>query len=87
MNFGSHCDLVADLSKALSIHSFFFFKLLFFVFFFFQASVDHLTEHYIELKEKPFFKDLVTYMSSGPVVAMVSLHQALLREALKIFIV
>lgn len=27
--------------------------------------------HYQELQGKPFFKDLVDYMSSGPVVAMV----------------
>lgn len=47
------------------------------VFFFpLQASEEHLTKHYIDLKEKPFFKDLIKYMSSGPVVAMVSLHQA-----------
>lgn len=29
-------------------------------------------EHYKDLKEKPFFKDLVDYILSGPVVAMVS---------------
>jgi nucleoside-diphosphate kinase len=28
-------------------------------------------EHYAEHKEKPFFTDLVSYMTSGPVVAMV----------------
>lgn len=27
--------------------------------------------HYQELKDKPFFKTLIDYMSSGPVVAMV----------------
>ncbi|XP_075889778.1 NME/NM23 nucleoside diphosphate kinase 2a [Nelusetta ayraudi] len=36
-----------------------------------SASEEHLTKHYIDLKEKPFFKDLIKYMSSGPVVAMV----------------
>ncbi len=30
-------------------------------------------EHYKDLKEKPFFKDLVDYILSGPVVAMASL--------------
>ena len=29
-------------------------------------------EHYKDLKEKPFFKDLVDYILSGPVVAMVN---------------
>jgi len=37
-----------------------------------QASKDLLNEHYIDLKEKPFFPTLIKYMSSGPVVAMVS---------------
>ncbi|KAG8007095.1 Nucleoside diphosphate kinase 3 [Nibea albiflora] len=36
-----------------------------------QASEDLLREHYWELRTKPFFKDLINYMSSGPVVAMV----------------
>lgn len=35
------------------------------------ASADLLEEHYFEHKEKPFFPDLVTYMTSGPVVACV----------------
>ena len=30
-------------------------------------------EHYKDLKEKPFFKDLVDYILSGPVIAMVSI--------------
>lgn len=30
-----------------------------------------LEEHYGDLKERPFFPDLVTYMLSGPVVGMV----------------
>ncbi|BGP23084.1 nucleoside-diphosphate kinase [Rhodotorula toruloides] len=34
-------------------------------------SVEHLEKHYEDLKEKPFFKGLVSYMASGPVVAMV----------------
>ncbi|XP_076008225.1 NME/NM23 nucleoside diphosphate kinase 2a [Genypterus blacodes] len=36
-----------------------------------QASEEHLTEHYIDLKGKGFFPELIKYMSSGPVVAMV----------------
>ncbi|XP_047428777.1 nucleoside diphosphate kinase 3 isoform X2 [Mugil cephalus] len=36
-----------------------------------QASEELLKEHYCELSTKPFFRGLVTYMSSGPVVAMV----------------
>ncbi|XP_065098469.1 NME/NM23 nucleoside diphosphate kinase 2a [Paramisgurnus dabryanus] len=36
-----------------------------------QASEELLTQHYIDLKDRPFFPGLVSYMSSGPVVAMV----------------
>merc|ERR1719244_1049609 len=36
-----------------------------------QASVEHLEEHYTDLREKGFFKGLITYMNSGPVVPMV----------------
>ena len=36
-------------------------------------SKEMLEEHYRELKDKPFFPKLVSYMSSGPVVAMVKL--------------
>ncbi|KAL3998054.1 Nucleoside diphosphate kinase B domain protein [Acanthocheilonema viteae] len=36
-----------------------------------KASKSHLEIHYQELQGKPFFKSLVDYMSSGPVVAMV----------------
>uniref|UniRef100_UPI00358E1A98 nucleoside diphosphate kinase B-like isoform X2 n=1 Tax=Myxine glutinosa TaxID=7769 RepID=UPI00358E1A98 len=36
-----------------------------------QASTAHLEEHYKDLKEKPFYSGLCTYMASGPVVAMV----------------
>ncbi|KAF2483354.1 nucleoside diphosphate kinase [Neohortaea acidophila] len=35
------------------------------------ASKEHLEKHYEDLKEKPFFKGLVSYMGSGPVCAMV----------------
>ncbi|XP_042364437.1 nucleoside diphosphate kinase B-like [Plectropomus leopardus] len=34
-------------------------------------SEELLQEHYIDLKERPFFPGLIKYMSSGPVVAMV----------------
>jgi len=40
---------------------------------FFKASEELLKKHYEELKEKKFFLGLIKYMSSGPVVAMVSL--------------
>ncbi|XP_053131981.1 nucleoside diphosphate kinase 3 [Hemicordylus capensis] len=36
-----------------------------------QASEDLLKEHYVALRERPFYNRLVKYMSSGPVVAMV----------------
>lgn len=35
------------------------------------ADSDLLAEHYFEHTEKPFYPDLVEYMSSGPVVAVV----------------
>uniref|UniRef100_A0A2K5YQ30 Nucleoside diphosphate kinase A n=1 Tax=Mandrillus leucophaeus TaxID=9568 RepID=A0A2K5YQ30_MANLE len=35
-----------------------------------QVSEDLLKEHYIDLKDRPFFVGLVKYMHSGPVVAM-----------------
>uniref|UniRef100_A0A8C0K2U6 nucleoside-diphosphate kinase n=1 Tax=Canis lupus dingo TaxID=286419 RepID=A0A8C0K2U6_CANLU len=38
-----------------------------------QASEDLLKEHYIDLKDRPFFAGLVKYMQSGPVVATVTL--------------
>ncbi|XP_030064223.1 nucleoside diphosphate kinase A [Microcaecilia unicolor] len=38
---------------------------------FIQASAELLKEHYIDLKDRPFYNGLVKYMSSGPVVAMV----------------
>ena len=37
-----------------------------------QASEELLKEHYIALRDRPFYSRLVKYMSSGPVVAMVS---------------
>jgi nucleoside-diphosphate kinase len=32
---------------------------------------DHMEKHYADLKDKKFFAGLITYMISGPVVAMV----------------
>lgn len=40
-----------------------------------QASEDLLSEHYFALRDRPFYNHLVKYMSSGPVVAMVSASQ------------
>ncbi|NWS74236.1 NDK3 kinase, partial [Crotophaga sulcirostris] len=36
-----------------------------------RASEELLKEHYIALRDRPFYSRLVKYMSSGPVVAMV----------------
>ncbi|KAJ7567299.1 hypothetical protein O6H91_02G141500 [Diphasiastrum complanatum] len=36
----------------------------------FQCPTDLAEEHYVELKEKPFFPKLVKYIVSGPVVCM-----------------
>ncbi|KAF8270346.1 nucleoside diphosphate kinase [Lactarius quietus] len=36
-----------------------------------HATRPHLEKHYEDLKDKPFFPGLITYMASGPVVAMV----------------
>ncbi|XP_046785420.1 nucleoside diphosphate kinase A isoform X2 [Gallus gallus] len=36
-----------------------------------HASEDLLREHYIDLKDRPFYAGLVQYMHSGPIVAMV----------------
>ncbi|XP_051245369.1 nucleoside diphosphate kinase 3 [Dicentrarchus labrax] len=36
-----------------------------------QASEELLREHYWDLRSKPFFTGLLSYMSSGPIVAMV----------------
>jgi nucleoside-diphosphate kinase len=35
-----------------------------------NADQDLLKKHYADLTEKPFFNDLVEFMSSSPVVAM-----------------
>lgn len=36
-----------------------------------RASEELLSEHYFEHRDRPFFPDLVAYMSSGPLVAVV----------------
>ncbi|RDA91615.1 hypothetical protein CP533_4651 [Ophiocordyceps camponoti-saundersi (nom. inval.)] len=36
-----------------------------------QPSKEHMQKHYEDLSSKPFFNDLVNFMSSGPVCAMV----------------
>ncbi|XP_006871854.1 PREDICTED: nucleoside diphosphate kinase A 1-like [Chrysochloris asiatica] len=38
---------------------------------FMWASENLLKEHYMDLKDRPFYASLVKYMHSGPVVAMV----------------
>lgn len=35
-----------------------------------NASLELLTEHYIEHKDKPFFPKIVSFMTSGPILAM-----------------
>ncbi|XP_068926857.1 nucleoside diphosphate kinase B-like isoform X2 [Petaurus breviceps papuanus] len=37
---------------------------------FLRASKEHLKQHYVDLKDSPFFAGLVKYMNSGPVVSM-----------------
>lgn len=59
---------LCDFSVLLSSYS----KLLLVGWFLMQASEDLLREHYIDLKDRPFYDGLVQYMHSGPVVAMVS---------------
>ncbi|KAJ1125210.1 hypothetical protein NDU88_003644 [Pleurodeles waltl] len=41
---------------------------------FMQASDELLKEHYIDLKDRPFYSGLVKYMGSGPVVPMEGFH-------------
>ncbi len=36
-----------------------------------KASKELLSQHYADLSARPFFPGLVSYMASGPVVAMV----------------
>lgn len=45
-------------------------------------SISHIAEeHYKDLKAKPFFKDLVDYICSGPVVAMVWAGKGVVKSA------
>ncbi len=37
----------------------------------FTLTEAQLEEHYAHLKDKPFFKDIVNYMTSGPVLGMI----------------
>lgn len=56
----------------------------------FRPSKELAEEHYKDLSAKPFFTDLVDYITSGPVVAMVrhasqiSVPSATLKEILSI---
>ncbi|XP_036596106.1 nucleoside diphosphate kinase B-like [Trichosurus vulpecula] len=36
---------------------------------FLRSSEEHLKQHYVDLKDRPFFPGLVKYMNLGPVVA------------------
>ncbi|KAG9043754.1 nucleoside diphosphate kinase [Tulasnella sp. UAMH 9824] len=36
-----------------------------------HSTPEHLEKHYADLKDKPFFPDLIRYMASGPVVAII----------------
>ncbi|CAG02649.1 unnamed protein product, partial [Tetraodon nigroviridis] len=48
-----------------------------------QAPQDLLRKHYSDLSRRPFFGELVRYMSSGPVVAMVWQGQDVVKTARK----
>jgi hypothetical protein len=41
----------------------------------YQTPREVAEEHYKDLSSKPFYKDLVNYILSGPVVCMVSVHR------------
>jgi len=49
-----------------------------------RVSFDLAEEHYAEHKEKPFFKPLVEYITSGPVVAMVLEAPGVIKELRKL---
>uniref|UniRef100_A0A3B4X8K9 Nucleoside diphosphate kinase B n=1 Tax=Seriola lalandi dorsalis TaxID=1841481 RepID=A0A3B4X8K9_SERLL len=38
----------------------------------FQASEEHMKNHYLDLKDMPFYGGLCKYMSGGPILAMVT---------------
>merc|ERR550519_3207102 len=63
---GVHRGLVGDIIKRFEQKGF---KLV--AMKFQKATVEHLENHYADLKAKPFFSGLVKYMASGPVLAMV----------------
>ncbi len=48
-----------------------------------RVSFDLAEEHYAEHREKPFFKPLVEYITSGPVVAMVLEGDGVIKELRK----
>jgi len=48
-----------------------------------RVSFDLAEEHYAEHREKPFFKPLVEYITSGPVVAMVLEGPGVIKELRK----
>lgn len=48
-----------------------------------QAPEDLLRKHYSDLMRRPFFGELVRYMNSGPVVAMVWQGQDVVKTARK----
>lgn len=50
----------------------------------FQCPEELAKEHYGDLSEKPFFPDLVEYICSGPVVAMVWEGKGVVKSARKI---
>lgn len=47
----------------------------------YQTPKEVAEEHYKDLASKPFYKDLVNYIVSGPVVCMVRRHSGVLRRA------
>lgn len=50
----------------------------------FVPSKELAEEHYKDLSSKPFFKDLVSYITSGPVVAMVWEGEGVVASARKL---
>ncbi|CDJ70307.1 nucleoside diphosphate kinase, putative [Eimeria necatrix] len=48
-----------------------------------NPSSQTLEQHYAELRDKPFFRVLMNYMSSGPVVAMVWQGTDVVKQARK----
>jgi len=49
-----------------------------------QVSFDLAEEHYAEHREKPFFRPLIEYITSGPVVAMVLEAPGAIKELRKL---